>query len=533
MTSWNLADVWQKVADALPEANSLISSNQILTWKEVNERSSRLAQYLSIKARERQEKVAQYMYNCPQYMESLFAIFKAALVPINTNYRYGDDEILYLWDNADVTTVIFAGSFLERVERLREKLPRIQTWIFVDDITSPCPTWAVKYDDIVLKNVAEFIPKFERSGDDLYILYTGGTTGMPKGVMWRQDDVFSLLNTSNFVKYDENAGLDQIKTILTAPGPVHLAACPLMHGTGALTSFAAWTIGGSIVTLANKSFDPKELLDTVEKYKVSSMAIVGDAFAKPILKTLDENPGKWDLSSLFVIISSGVIWSEPVKDGLLKHNPNMLLVDTFGSSEALGLGTSVSTATSKASTAKFLLGHNALVIDENNCPVGPGQIGKIAVRGRTPIGYYKDEEKSKATFPVIDNVRYSVPGDFARVEEDGSITLLGRGSVCINTGGEKVYPEEVEEALKLHPAVFDAAAVGVPDDRFGEVVAAVIELDSTKKYDETEIISFVKTKLAAYKAPKYIQVVNSLNRSPSGKLDYAALKQSAISHFGL
>jgi len=535
MTNWNFADIWEVVAEKLPDAQSLRQGNKIQTWGEVNQRANAIADFLTGQARERQEKIAHYLYNCNEYLESLFAIFKAGLVPVNTNYRYGEDEILYLWDNADVIAVIFHAVFTERIEKLKDRVPNIRSWIWVDDGSGDCPDWAVKYEDIASKNVENFSPKWDRSGDDLYILYTGGTTGMPKGVMWRQDDLFCVLNASNFVRWPENGTLDDIRRGLVAPGPVHLAACPLMHGTGAMTSFAAWSTGGSIVTLTKRTFDPIELLDTVEQAKVNSIAIVGDAFAKPILRTLDENPGRWNLSSLFAIISSGVMWSEPVKKGLLKHHPNMILVDSLGSSEALGMGTSVSSAAKAEETAKFNLGENAIVIDENFKPIKPGtgQVGRVAVRGRTPIGYYKDEEKTKNTFPVIDGLRYSIPGDYATVFEDGTIHVLGRGSVCINTGGEKVYPEEVEEVLKLNECVQDAAAVGVPDERFGEVVAAVIEPAKGCTIDSQEIIDFVKSKLAGYKAPKYIVTRDSLNRSPSGKLDYGALKEFAVNQLNL
>jgi acyl-CoA synthetase (AMP-forming)/AMP-acid ligase II len=522
MSSWNFAEVWETIAQVIPEAPALRHGETVRSWRQMNASANSIGRFLAEVAGERQAKVAHYLYNCSEYLESLFGIFKAALVPVNTNYRYGPEELAYLWDNSDSVAVIFHGAFTDKVDALRPKMGHIKAWIYVEDGSGPCPDWAVDYREIASGDEENYMPSWGRSPDDLYILYTGGTTGMPKGVMWRQDDLFCVLNSANFVKWPEDGTVEDIRKGIKGPGPVHLAACPLMHGTGAFTSFAAMMMGGCIVTLTKRSFDPVELLDTVQAFRVNSIAIVGDAFARPILETLDANPGRWDISSLFAIISSGVMWSEQVKKGLLKHHPNMILVDSFGSSEGVGFGTSVSSAAQAERTGKFRLGDNAILVDDDLKPIepAPGKVGKVAVKGHIPLGYYKDEEKTRRTFPVIDGVRYSVPGDYAEILEDGSIRLLGRGSVCINTGGEKVYPEEVEEVLKLHEAVHDAAAVGVPDERFGEVVAAVVEPVPGKQVSAEELIQFVKGRLAGYKAPKFIHFVPSLERAPNGKLDY-------------
>jgi fatty-acyl-CoA synthase len=288
--------------------------------------------------------------------------------------------------------------------------------------------------------------------------------------------------------------------------------------------------------LTSRHFDVTELLDTIERERVNTMAIVGDAFGRPILAELDANPEHWDISSLLMIVSSGVMWSEPVKQGLLRHHPGMLLVDAFSSSEALGMGQSVSSAGGAAKTAKFMLGEHARVFTDDGREVQPGseEMGRVAVRGRCPVGYYKDPEKSERTFPVIDGERYSVPGDYATVEADGSLRLLGRGSVCINTGGEKVYPEEVEEALKEHAAVRDAVVVGVPDERFGEVIIAWVEAatDGGGDVDEGDVIAHVKTRLASYKAPRRVLTTDTIGRSPAGKVDYARLRKEATQRIG-
>jgi fatty-acyl-CoA synthase len=356
---------------------------------------------------------------------------------------------------------------------------------------------------------------------------------MPKGVMWRQDDLYQAF--SGAVMHDPpEPGLDAVRARVQGPGPVALPACPLMHGTGQFTSFQAMFLGGSVVLLPSRHFDVEELLDTIQAERVNALAIVGDAFAKPMLQALDDNPGRWDISSLVVVTSSGVMWSETVKQGLLKHHPGMMLVDAFSSSEALGMGQSVSSAAGTSHTAKFVLGENARVITDDGRDVvpGSGEAGMVAVGGNQPVGYYKDPDKSARTFRVIDGKRYSIPGDYATVEADGTLRLLGRGSVCINTGGEKVYPEEVEEVLKEHPLVRDAVVVGVPDDRFGEAITALVEPKRGATLDETAIVDHVKSRLAGYKAPRRVLTIESIGRAPNGKVDYRRLKDEAMARLG-
>jgi acyl-CoA synthetase (AMP-forming)/AMP-acid ligase II len=373
-----------------------------------------------------------------------------------------------------------------------------------------------------------------RSGDHLLLLYTGGTTGMPKGVMWRQDDLFGALDTANKKRMPPEQDLDAAGDRIAKAGPRNLPAAPLMHGTGLFNALSNLMVGGSVVTMEGRHFDPVELLDTVERDRINSMSIVGDAFAKPILRALDAEPERWDVSSLRVIVSSGVMWSAETKAGLLRHNPRLIMVDALGSSEAIGMATNTTTAESAAATATFQLGPNTRVVTEDGRDVvpGSGERGRVALRGRTPIGYYKDPDKSAATFQVIDGERYSIPGDWAEVDADGTVRLLGRGSQCINTGGEKVYPEEVEEILKLHPAVHDAAVVGVPDERFGEAITALVEPQPGAGVEEAELIAHVKTKLAAYKAPKRVIVVDTVARAANGKLDYRSLKAVAVTRLG-
>lgn len=356
---------------------------------------------------------------------------------------------------------------------------------------------------------------------------------MPKGVMWRQDDLIMTLAAQLGGGFTDVPDYDAFRASRVAPGPVTLPACPLMHGTGALVAMSALAQGGHVVTLTARRFDAEELLGTVDRDKVNVIAIVGDAFAKPILHALDANPGRWDISSVLAMTSSGVMWSETTKRGLLAHHPGMLLIDAFSSSEALGMGSSVSGGDAAAPTAAFTPGPNAVVVTDDDRLVEPGsgEIGMVGVGGRVPLGYYKDEEKSARTFRQIGGRRYSIPGDFATVEADGTIRLLGRGSVCINSGGEKVFPEEVEEVLKAHSMVGDAVVVGVPDEAWGEAVTALVQAAGAS-LTEGDLLAHAKERLAHYKVPKQVLFVESIGRAPNGKVDYAACRARAIDQLG-
>ncbi|MBU6315762.1 MAG: acyl-CoA synthetase [Acidobacteria bacterium] len=526
---WNLAEIWEHNADRFPDALAQQQGDRTFTWSEFDRRADGVAATLLAAGAQRQDKVAHYLYNCPEYLESMFGMFKAGLVPVNTNYRYSHDELLYLWTNADAVAVVFHGSFAERCEQLRHELPGIRTWIHVDDGTGPCPDWATPYERAAASATGRTVPSWGRSPDDLYILYTGGTTGMPKGVMWRQDDIVGSLDAPSKQPLPAVPGWEQFDQRMAKPGPRNLPGAPLMHGTGAFNAMWNLVLAGSVITLPGRHFDPMELLDTIERDRVNSISIVGDAFAKPMLRALDAEPDRWDISSLRVIISSGVIWAAETKAGLLRHNQRLIMIDSLGSSEAIGMATNTTTSDSPTSTAKFSLGPNTKVLTEDGREVRPGsgERGRVALRGRTPIGYYKDEAKTAATFVLHDGVRWSIPGDWAEVEADGTLKLYGRGSQCINTGGEKVYPEEVEEALKLHPSVADAAVVGLPDDRFGEAITALVEPSDGHSVDEAALIAHVKERLAHYKAPKKVLHIDTVGRAPNGKLDYKRLKAEA------
>ena len=478
MGNWNFADIWETAADELPDAPCLIHGDDRRTWAEVDRRADGVAQHLLDAGLERQQAVAQYLYNCNEYMESMYAAFKASFVPVNTNYRYTADELLYLWDNADAGAVVFHGSFAGTIEAIRDRLPKVRVWLWVDDDSSGCPAWATPYEEAATSGSR---PRRSRMGAHrrrpelpLHRWHDRHAEGcdVASGRSRRQAHRHRRRR-----RCPTKRTIDDLRARLTQPGARFLPACPQMHGTGNFPGLGTLSGGGSIVTLTGRNFDAVELLDTIEREGVNSLAIVGDAFAKPILRALDADPGRWDLTSLVGIVSSGVMWSQETKTRLLEHHPGMVLMDAFSSSEALGMGSSVSAAGATAQTAKFELSPDTIVIDDLNRPLAPGsgEIGRLAVGGRQPVGYYKDPEKSARTFFEVEGKRYSCPGDFATIDADGRITLLGRGSQCINTGGEKVFPEEVEEAMKTHPDVLDAVAVGIPDEKFGEAVTGVVE----------------------------------------------------------
>ncbi|MDP1629785.1 MAG: acyl-CoA synthetase [Caulobacter sp.] len=546
MSGWNFADVWEEIAAAAPDRPAQIRGERVISWRDFDRRANALAAHLLGAGLGHQSKVAADLYNAPEYLETYYAAFKAGLAPVNTNYRYETEELLYLFDNADAEAIVFHAGFAPKLEALRDRLPGVKCWIAVADGDAPIPDWAVDYESIVSAGADKVVPPWGRSGDDLLLLYTGGTTGMPKGVMWRQDDLFQVLgaggNLLAMIPPLETPHEAGVRAHTGRAGDMHLppptsliVACPLMHGTAQFGSFGTLTGGGCIISLPSQRFDAAELFDEVERLGANSISIVGQAFAAPMLELLDANPGRWDLSSLIRIGSSGTVWSHDNKQGLLKHlPPGAMLMDNLGSSEAVGLGGSTSVAGAEATTAQFMVGPNAAVFTEAGKRVEPGsgERGLVAVGGFIPTGYYKDPEKSAKTFRTFEGRRWSIPGDFAEVNADGTIKLLGRGSQVINTGGEKVFPEEVEEALKTHPAVRDSVVVGLPDARFGERICAVVDVGDNKAPDLAELAAHVRGRLADYKAPRDL-VLAPVHRAANGKVDYKAVRAQALAALGV
>ncbi|MDJ0786895.1 MAG: acyl-CoA synthetase [Myxococcota bacterium] len=530
---WNLADLFELTADTVPDRMAVAHgpAGPSLTWREFDARTNALARHLA-GVHEPGDKLAIYSYNRPEYTETLVAALKARLVPVNVNYRYREDELHYLFDNSDSTVIVYEAAFADTVAKIRDRLPKVREWVELDDGTEG-NAFALAYEDALDADSGRL--DIARSPRDMLFLYTGGTTGMPKGVMWTQDALFKALGAGGNAALGQEPSKsleEQRDRIAADAGTMRLMpACPLMHGTGQFTAMNALAGGGAIVTCESQSLDPEHLFATVEARGVQALAIVGDAFARPMLATLDADPGRFDLSSLALVISSGVMWSPPIKQALLGHLPQLILMDSFGSSEAVGFGTEITTKDSQVKLGKFKIGPNCKVFTPEGEEVAPGSgvAGFVARSGPIPEGYYKDEKKSAETFRTLQGRRWSIPGDWCTVREDGTLELHGRGSVCINSGGEKIYPEEVEEALKLHPDVADAAVVGVPDEKWGEAVMAIVEGAG----DEQALRGHVKEKLAAYKAPKRIFFVDRLMRAPNGKLDYKAAKAHAKSSLGI
>jgi len=541
VSAWTFADVWEAIAALQPDQPALIQGDRVVSWGRFDARADALAAHLVASGLSPEAKVAAYLYNGPEYLETYYAAFKAGLAPINTNYRYGGDELTYLFDNADAEAVVFHASFAPVLEPLRDKLTTVKRWIAVAEPGYAAPAWADDYETAVATAPPQrpFKAPWGRSPDDLLLLYTGGTTGMPKGVMWRQDDLFNVIGAGGHALM----GLPPLESLTDLPRrigsyerPITLVCCPLMHGTGQFSAFITLNIGGAVACLPSRSFSAIELWDEAVRLKADNIVIVGLAFSTPMLEALEANPGRWDLSHVKAMSSSGSMWSQENKRGLLSHARNAVIMDSFGSSEAVGLGASASAPGAEAATAAFMLGPNCAVFTEEGQRVRPGsgERGLVAVSGFLPVGYYKDPDKTAKTFRVMESVRWSVPGDWAEVNADGTLKLLGRGSQCINTGGEKVFPEEVEEALKTHPGVRDAVVVGVPDPRFGERICAVVEPDPAGGVLTLEdLAAHVRARLAAYKAPRELVVVDSIGRAPNGKVDYKASRERALASLGV
>ncbi len=528
MPEWNLADCLERIAAIRGDEEALLQGERRISWRQLERRATNLAAWMVERGAGHQGKVAIYTYNHPAYMEACFAAFKAALVPVNVNYRYREDELRYLLDNADAEIIVVHEDFAELLATLLPELPKVRGVLVVGDGGAALPG-ASDYETVA--ETDRPAPARPRSGDDMMFLYTGGTTGMPKGVMWRQHDLYFRFAAGGLGQAPPD--MAALEAFVAAP-PLRLRTLigpPLMHGTGWFTAMIAWLTGGTVIMLDDpKSFDAAQLWELVERARPTSITIVGDSFAKPMLRALENAPRPYDLSSIAMIASSGVMWSQETKQGLLVHNPAMMLVDAFSSSEAVGMGMSITTAAGASSTAKFQLTERTKLFDEHLklIDTAPGAKGLVGVGGHQPVGYYKDPEKSARTFVETPLGLFSVPGDWAVVNDDGvTLTLLGRGSVCINTGGEKVFPEEVEEVVKRYPGVKDAVVVGVPDEKWGEAITAVVSSTGAPLAPEA-VRAFVKEHLAAYKAPKHVVVVDEVYRSPSGKADFKRTKQMAI-----
>ena len=530
---FNLADLFESAVDTFPEREYLLAEGQRRTYRQMDERANRLAHHLAAQGVRPSDHVGIYAYNSVEWVEALWAIFKLRAVWININYRYVEDELRYLFDNADLVGLIYGREFAPRIAGVRDALPKLRFSIVIEDSSGAdyAPLGSVEYEQALASGspVRDFGP---RSGSDRYILYTGGTTGLPKGVVWRHEDVFFALGGGIDPTTNWRATRPEDMAERGKAGAVSfLPIAPLMHGA------TQWAVmGGSFTGRKNvlvAKFDPKQVWRLIEQERVMGLMITGDAMARPLIEALDEPGAAFDVSSLVVLASSAAVFSPSVKDDFFRHFPNLIMTDAIGASES---GTNGILMVKKESTAMKGGGPtvravvDTVVLDENLEPVEPGSgvVGKVARAGNIPLEYYKDPEKTRQTFFTDKHGRrYSIPGDFATVEADGTITLLGRGSVSINSGGEKIYPEEVESAIKSHPDCYDAVVVGVPDPRFGSRVAAIVQPREGRTPTLDAIQAHCRTKLAGYKVPRELHLVPAIERSPSGKPDYRWAKTLA------
>ena len=532
------ATIWESIADSIGDSPAVTQGTVTRTWSEYDQRAARIASALVDAGLQPQSKVGLYLYNSNEYLEAQFATFKFRGVPVNVNYRYLDEELLYLLDNSDAEALFFHSSLGDRVARVVDRLPKLKLLVEVSDDGEHHVVSAVPYNTLV----ADYdpMPRITRDEDDIYMLYTGGTTGMPKGVMYQMGSLAEGFVNGGlaFIGMTPPSEFSQLtKTVRDAHAngirPITIPGCPIMHGTGMWIGAMMPQSGGAhVVTLQKRSFDAHELFQVIQDKKATLAVVVGDSFVKPMIRALDEATAKgtsYDASSLKMIASSGVMWTSEVKEALLERIEHVVLLDAMGSSEG-SMGTSISMKGVPPKTAKFAVAPTTKVFTEDDREVQPGsgEIGKVAAGGAVPIGYYKDPEKSSKTFRTINGVRYSFPGDMATVEADGSLTLLGRGSQVINSAGEKIFPEEVEEAVKRVDGVLDCLVVGIDDEKFGQAVTAVASLSPGAKVDEATIIANVKTQLAGYKAPKRVIFVTQIPRAPNGKADYKTARDMAI-----
>lgn len=528
---FNIADLFESLVDVIPERTAVVSGDRRLSYAELEARANRLANVLRSRGVGPGHHVGLHMFNGTEYIEGMLAAFKLRAVPININYRYVEDELRYLCDNGDLVAVLTQRVFADMVDRVVRTSGKAHTVIaLADGSGGAMPSGALDYD-AVLGEASAARDFGKRSGDDHFIIYTGGTTGMPKGVMWRHEDVFFAGLQGGNPGGAPIERPEELREKVAAGGvmPMRLLpAAPFIHGAAQWSAFICLFTGGQITLQPGKSFDPKRVVELIGQEKVSTLTLVGDAMARPIAELLASSEGTYDTSSLFVIASAGAVLSRAVHEQLKGVFPNAMIINSFGSTEGGHQGSAIpGMDQGREGRPSFMMDPATnVVFDEDFKPIvpGSGKIGWLARGGRVPLGYYKDEEKTAARFVTIDGKRWVLPGDQATVEADGRITVYGRGSGCINTGGEKVFPEEVEEALKSHPDVFDALVVGVDDERWMQRVAAVVEPRPGTNPTVDALQGHCREKIAGYKVPRQIVLVPSVMRFPSGKPDYTWAK---------
>jgi fatty-acyl-CoA synthase len=517
---FNLADLFERVVDTVPDRVALVTPETRMTYAQLDERASRFGHHLLDTGVRPGEHVGIHAHNRAEWCEAMIGCYKARAVPINVNYRYVPEELRYLFDNADLVALVFEATFADAVASVLPDVPKLERLVVLAD-GAPSNLDAVDYEHALATAGADrdFAP---RSPDDLYVLYTGGTTGMPKGVMWRQEDIFFAAMGGGNYGGPPITEPEQIAQSVESEPRCALALAPLMHGNAQWTMFNTLYGGNALGLWTERTFDAPGIWRFVEREGISVISLVGDAMARPLADALRE--GSFEPSALFAIVSGGAILSPAIKTDLHGLLPNVLLMDSFGASETGANGVVDPNGTGP----RFMMNEATTVIGDDFRPVRPGETGMLARRGHVPLGYYKDAQKTADTFVEVDGVRWAIPGDRAVREQDGTITVLGRGSQSINTGGEKVFPEEVEAVLKAHPDVFDAIVVGVPDERWGEHVAAVVAARPGRAPTLDTLAQHARSALAGYKVPRQLVLVDEVQRTPAGKPDYRWAKATAL-----
>jgi acyl-CoA synthetase (AMP-forming)/AMP-acid ligase II len=522
---YQLADLFESIVDRVPDHEAVVANGRRLTYRELDERANRLAHHLQAAGIGPGDHVGCHLLNGTEYVETMIACFKISAVPVNVNYRYVEEELRYLYDNADLVGLVFDAELADRVAKVLPEAPKIRHLIAVGE--SDVVDDSVEFEAALAgESAARDFPD-TRSPDDVWLLYTGGTTGMPKGVMWRHEDVFFAgMGGGSPVEEPVKAPEELAQRIDPAGFQLTMfAAPPLIHGAAQLGTFITFWAGRRLVLI--RKYSGHGALQLIEAEKINTISIVGDAMAIPLIEAFDD--GTYDVSSLFVLSSAGAILSASVRAQIAERMPNVGILDSFGSSET-GYNGSEAEGSSPDKGLKFTMTDRTAVVSDDYRVLEPGssEVGRVAQRGHIPLGYYNDPAKTAETFVEIDGERWVLTGDRATVDTEGIIHVLGRGSVCINSGGEKIFPEEVEAALKAHPDIVDAIVAGVPDERWGERVAAVLQVRAgAAPPSQTDVETHLADRVARYKIPRSIRVVESLERSPSGKPDYGWARRVA------
>jgi len=541
MLSENWATLWEALAAAQPDHTAVVLGRHRIKWRDLDDRASRFASFLNEHGVGTGDRVAQMLYNCPEYLESAYAAFKIRASTVNVNYRYRAPEVTHVLSNSGATVLLFHEAFRDVVEEVLKQLPSIRLVVQVqerdigDSASEPglLGEGFTDYEEAIATS-SRLAPQ-KRSGSDSLFLYTGGTTGMPKGVVWNHESLFGALAFTGYASLGIEVptsveAMADLAVSLNSEGrsPVNMTAPPLMHGTAMFLAFSTFVLGGTVVLLGGRRFDAKELLNLAQDESVTQLSIVGDAFARPIVEEMRSAAGHgspYRLGGLSRVVSTGATLSWEMKQAIQDMQPHVTILDMIGASEGGPFAVAMSlpgSAGGTLGTATFMATPQTVLFDEHSwerIPFGSGRVGILGASGPMPEGYHQDQAATAATFRTIDGIRYAVPGDFAIIDADGRVQLLGRGSVCINTGGEKVYPEEVEVAARTIEGIIDCVAVGIADQRYGEIVSLVAERRDDS-VSEDDVIAAIRSQLAPYKAPRRVVFVDQVYRSPSGKADY-------------